>query len=67
VFPECDHCLRAVVQLWPPQHYQAAIRAYPRLAHQLVDWTLRIPDAARLRMSLVTDIDGARNHGLAAS
>jgi hypothetical protein len=40
-FPECNHCLRAVVGLWPAAHYLAAVRAYPSLLDQRIDWTLR--------------------------
>jgi hypothetical protein len=38
---ECHRCARAVVGLWPAAHYLAAIKAYPSLLDQQVDWTLR--------------------------
>jgi hypothetical protein len=38
---ECADCARAVVQLWPAAHYLAAIKAYPSLLDQQVDWMLR--------------------------
>jgi hypothetical protein len=40
---QCDHCARPVVQLWPPARYLAALRAYPQIADQEIDWSLRMP------------------------
>jgi hypothetical protein len=40
---ECANCARPVTQLWPPARYLAALRAYPQIAHQTVDWSLRMP------------------------
>ena|GEM_PF-5304650 len=38
---QCETCWRPVVALWPAGRYRAAIAAYPQLANQSVDWTLR--------------------------
>jgi hypothetical protein len=38
---ECDHCLRPVIALAGPLLREAALRAYPQLTLQPVDWTLR--------------------------
>ncbi len=38
----CNNCGRPVIHLWPPNLWQRAIRAYPELVDQQVDWTLRL-------------------------
>lgn len=39
---QCVHCLRRVIHLMSPDNYKAAIRTYPELVDQSVDWTYRL-------------------------
>ena len=43
---ECVDCLRPVVALWPPHRYRQALAAYPQVANQVIDWSLRRVEAA---------------------
>jgi len=38
---QCVDCWRPVVALWPAGQYRDALAAYPQIANQTIDWTLR--------------------------